>query len=120
MVIPAIKVEALEASDPTFEAGVTRTATALMTNPTGAQFTYAAELYLGVTKASSSGDLVFTIPAGGSMSVNFPIVMPLTVGVYEVYLDVKQANALLAHFRATENVTIEISPVIIVGPITWA
>ena len=117
---PKIKVEALQAEDPTFEAGSAHTATTLMTNPTTVQFTYTAELYLGVTKVATSGALGFTIPAGGSVNVNFPVIMPIAEGVYEVYLDVWSDSELLAHYKATEDVTIEVSPAINVGPITWA
>ncbi len=117
---PKIKVQPLESEDPTFEGGVTRTATALMTNPTAVQHDYTAEIYLGVAKAASSGVLAFTILAGDSQYVSFPIVMPLVEGVYEVYLDVWSGGELLAHYKATEDVTIEISPAIDVGPITWA
>lgn len=114
-----IKVEALEASDPTFESGAVRTATALMTNPTESAFDYTAELYLGVTKVASSGVKSFSIPAGDSINVDFPVVMPLAEGVYEVYLDVWSDSELIAHYKTTEDVTIEISPAIDVGPITW-
>ncbi len=115
-----IKAEVLPSQDPTFEGGSVHTAAALMTNPTVVEFTYSAELYLDVLKVATSGVLSFVIPAGGTISVNFPLVMPLTAGDYEVFLDIWSGGELLAHYRASENVVIEISPGIVVGPITWA
>ena len=117
---PQVKVEKLEMGDPTFEGGATHTATARLTNPTAKQFTYTTELYLGVTKAATSGVGSVTIPAGGSVNVNYTVTMPLTEGGYEVYLDVWSDGQLLAHYKATENVTIVIAPAIEIGPITWA
>lgn len=116
---PQVIVESLEMLDPTFEGGVSKTAKATLTNPTAKQFTYSVELYFGVTKAATSGVGSVTIPAGGSLDVNFTIVMPVVEAIYPVYLDVKVDTTLLAHYQATENVTIVISPAIIVGPITW-
>jgi len=112
-------VESLEMDDPTFESGVSKTAHTRLTNPTTKQFTYSVELYLGVTKAATSGVGSVTIPAGGFQDVNFTIVMPVVEAAYPVFLDVIEAGTLLAHYQAAENVTIVISPAIIVGPITW-
>jgi len=114
-----IKVEPLEATDPTFEGGSTHTATAVMTNPTAGAFTYAVELYLGVDKVVTSGVGSVAIPAGGSVSTGFTITMPVTEGDYDVFLDVSVAGELIAHYEATEKVTIEISPEIDIGTITW-
>ena len=117
---PQINVEYLEMNDPTFEAGVSKTARARLTNPTAKQFSYTAELYLGVAKVVTSGVGTVTIPAGGYVDVNFTITMPLVEGTYPVFLDVWQEGTLLKHYQATEDVTIQISPDIDVGPITWA
>lgn len=117
---PQIKVEKLEMLDPTFEAGSSHTAVATLTNPTTKEFIYTTELYLGVTKVATSGSGTVTIPAGGSVNVNYTIIMPLVEGEYEVYLDVWSAGELLAHYLATENIIIAITPAITVGPITWA
>lgn len=119
MVKPEIKAESLQAEDPTFEGGSSHKATAVLSNPTVKEFTYTTELYLGVTKAATSGVGAVTIPANSSVSVAYTVVMPAIEGVYEVYLDVWYGSELLAHYKATENVTIEISPAISVGPITW-
>jgi hypothetical protein len=117
---PEIRVKALGfGGDPTFEAGESKTARAQLTNPTTKSFTYTVELYLGVTKAATSGVGTVTIGAGQSIYVDFPIVMPLAEGVYEVYLDVSVDTTLLAHYKATENVTLVITPKIVVGPIIW-
>ena len=120
MIKPLVKVEALEMDDPTFEAGSSHTARALLTNPTTKQWTYFVELYLGVTKVVTSGVGTVTIPAGGSTYVDFTIAMPVVEGEYLPFLDISVVGELLAHYQATENVVIEISPAITVGPITWA
>lgn len=117
---PLVKVEKLEMLDPTFEAGSSHVASATLTNPTAKEFTYTTELYLGVTKVATSGVGSVTIPAGGSVSMDYTIVAPLAEGEYEVYLDVLVGTELLKHYKATENVIIEVSPAVNVGPITWA
>jgi len=119
MIKPQVKIERLEMEDPTFEAGVVSTARATLTNPTARQFAYTVELYLGVAKAATSGVATVTIPAGGYVDVNFAVVMPLVEGSYPVYLDVWHEGTLLKHYQATENVIIQISATIEVGPITW-
>jgi hypothetical protein len=116
---PQVKIERLEMGDPTFEAGVSKTARARLTNPTAKQFTYSVELYLGVTKAATSGVGQVAIAAGGYADVNFTLVMPLVEGSYPVFLDVWYETTLLKHYQATENVVITIAPAIEVGPITW-
>lgn len=119
MIKPQVEIEMLEMEDPTFDAGVTKTARARLTNPTAKQFTYTAELYLGITKAATSGQGTVTIPAGGYQDVTFTLVTPTTEGSYPVYLDVWHEGTLLKHYQATENVVTVISPAIDVGPITW-
>ncbi len=116
---PKVKVESLEL-DPTFEAGVTKTARATLTNPTAKEFTYTVELYLDVTKAATSGAGSVAIPAGQSMEVNFTMVMPLIEKDYQPYLDVWVAGELIKHYAATELVTIVVTPQIVIGPIIWA
>ena len=106
--------------DPTFEAGSSHTARATLTNPTAKDFIYTAELYLDVTKAATSGAGSVSIPAGQSREVDFTIVMPLAEGDYQPYLDVWVGTELVAHYAATELVTIEVVPRIIIGPIIWA
>ncbi|MBA7475071.1 hypothetical protein ES707_10436 [subsurface metagenome] len=119
---PQIKVKGvqwLESEDPTFEAGETRTAIAQMTNPTAKAFSYTAELYLDVTKVASSGSIVFSLAAGETRAVSFPVTMPGVEGIFPVFLDVFVGTELVAAFRATEDVTLVISPAIVIGPITW-
>ena len=116
---PQVQAELLEMGDPTFEAGVTKTAKARLTNPTAKQFTYSVELYLGVTKVATSGVGSVTIPANSYLDVSFSIVMPLVEASYPVFLDVWYDSTLLKHYQATENVVIVISPAIEVGPIIW-
>lgn len=114
-----IRIEPLEANDPTFEAGSAHTATALMTNPTLADFTYSVELYLGIMKVASSGVGAIAIPAGQSQSVLFTITMPAVEGDYPVFIDVLVEGVLIAHYQATENVVIEVVPAIIVDDPVW-
>lgn len=118
---PQVKVEKLELGekDPTFTVGSVHTARATLTNPTTKQFTYDPELYLGAAKAATSGVGSVTIPAGGSQSVDFTVTMPTVEATYPVYLDVSVAGELIAHYQATEDVVIAITPAIVVGPITW-
>lgn len=116
---PQIKVELLLAEDPTFQGGSSHTAVARLTNPTTKEFTYTTELYLGVTKIASSGVGSVTIAGGASVDMNYPIIMPALEGVHDVYLDVWVGVDLIAHYKATEKVTIEVSPAIDIGIITW-
>ena len=119
MIKPQVKIEMLEMEDPNFEAGVTKTAQARLTNPTAKQFTYTVELYLGVAKAATSGVGTVTIPASSYLDVNFTVVMPLVEASYPVFLDVWHEGTLLKHYQATEDVVLVISPAIEVGPIIW-
>jgi len=116
---PRVVIERLEMGDPTFEAGVSKTAKARLTNPTAKQFTYKVELYLGANKVATSGVGQVTIPAGGAVDVTFTLVMPLVEGDYPVFLDVTYDTTLLKHYQATESVTVVITPAIDVGPIIW-
>jgi len=116
---PQARAESLEMLDPTFEAGASKTARATLTNPTTKEFTYTVELYLGATKAATSGIGSVTIPAGQSTDVTFTMVMPTIEGDYQPYLDVWIGTDLIAHYAATAPVTIVVTPTIIGGPITW-
>lgn len=106
--------------DPQFVPGVLKTATATMTNPTAKAWAYSAELYLGTAKVATSGPKSFTIPAGGSLDVSFPVTMPSAEGTYPVFIDVFVAGAIIAAYQGTEDVVIAIAPAIEVGPIVWA
>ena len=119
MIKPQVNTEPLEMADPTFEAGVVKTARAVLTNPTTKSFTYTVELYLGVTRAATSGSGQVAIGAGGAQTVYFTLATPSLEGEYEVYLDVWVGTELIAHRKATENVIIQISPQVDIGDITW-
>ncbi|MBA7558629.1 hypothetical protein ES708_00233 [subsurface metagenome] len=118
LIKPQVVVDKLEL-DPTFEAGSTHTARATLTNPTTKDFTYTGELYLDVTKVATSGAGEVIIPAGQSMEVSFTMVMPTIEGDYQPYLDAWVGGELIAHYAATELVSIAVIPSIIVGPIIW-
>jgi len=106
--------------DPQFAPGERKTAIATMTNPTDRSWTYTAELYLGIAKTATSGLKSFTIPAGGSLDVSFPVTMPSAEGSYPVFIDVYVAGALIAAYQGTEDVVVAVVPAIEVGPIVWA
>jgi len=112
-------IQWLESEDPTFEAEEVRAAIASMTNPTAKAFNYTAELYLDVTKVASSGAIAFSLAAGETKPLSFPVAMPAVEGTFPVYLDVFVAGELVGAFQATEDVTVVISPVVVIGPITW-
>jgi hypothetical protein len=119
MIKPQVEIEMLEMDDPTFEAGAIKTARARLSNPTIKQFTYSVELYLGVAKVTTSGAGSVTVDASSYLDVDFTITMPLVEADYPVYLDIWHEGTLLKHYQATENVVIQISPDVEVGPITW-
>ncbi len=112
-------IQWLQSEDPTFGPGGVRTARAQMTNPTAKTFSYTAELYLGLPKVASSGSIAFTLVAGETRAVSFPVTMPDIEGDFPVYLDVLVAGELVGAYQATENVIVVIIPAIIIGPITW-
>lgn len=119
MIKAQVKIEKLEMLDPTFEAGVVKTARAQLRNPTSKEFTYTVDLFLGITKAATSGQGTVTIGAGQSKTVDFALAMPGAEGAYPVYLEVRANGELLTLYQSTENVIITITPQIEVGPITW-
>ncbi len=112
-------VQWLKSEDPTFEAGEVRTAVAQMTNPTAKAFSYTAELYLDITKVASSGSIPFSLAAGETREVRFPVTLPVAEGTFPVYLDAFVGVELVGAYQATEDVTVVIIPAIIIGPITW-
>jgi len=112
-------IQWLESEDPTFEAKDTRVARANMTNPTAKAFSYTAELYLDVNKVASSGVISFTLAAGETRAIAFTVTMPAVEGTFPVFLDVFVDTEQVGAYRATEDVTVDITPAIVIGPITW-
>lgn len=95
--------------DPEFLAGSEHVAHCPVTNPTAKQWIYDAELYLvkDDTKYATSGTVSFTLAAGASATVDFPITMPGSEGTYNVYLDIYVAGELIAAYQATEPVVVQ-------------
>ncbi len=108
-------LQRLRAKDPTFNVGETHTAKATLTNNTGQSLTCTTELYIDVTKVATSGvSQPFTLPAGGSIDVSYVVPMPSSPGgPYHVYIDVSSGGTVIAHYQATEDVTIAKPPVTI-------
>jgi len=98
--------------DPEFSPGSEHVAHCPVANPTTKQWAYDAELYLvkDDTKYASSGTVSFTLAAGASDTIDFPIVMPSATGTYKVYLDVYVAGELIAAYQATEDITLHPEP----------
>ncbi len=120
MIKPQVKIEMVVMEDPTFGAGETRIARIVLTNLAAQQFTYLFELYLDVTKAATSGVWQVVIEPNASVTVGVYVVMPLAAGTYEVFVDVWHETTLLAHYQATEDITIAITPAVLVESITWS
>jgi hypothetical protein len=59
------------------------------------------------------------IAAGASQVVDFTLTMPEAEGSWDVYLDATVDGELVAHYKATEPVVTEITPAVLVGPISW-
>lgn len=91
---------------PQFDPEEIRTAIASMSNPTAKSFSYTAELYLGLPKAASSGVIPFSLAAGETRNISFPVTMPGAEGTYPVYLDVFVAGQLIGAYKADEDVVI--------------
>lgn len=91
---------------PEFSQGEIKTAIAPMSNPTGKSFAYTAELYLGLPKAASSGVISFSLAAGETRNISFPVAMPTVEGTYPVYIDVYSAGQLIGAYQAIEDVAI--------------
>lgn len=99
-------------ADPEFAPGSSHIAHVPVSNPTSTEWAYNAEFYLvkDSTKYASSGTIPFTLAAGASDSIDFPITMPDIEGAYKVYLDVYVAGELIAAYQAIEDVVIAAVP----------
>jgi len=90
-----------------FAPGSSHIAHVPVSNPTGAAWTYNAELYLVKDgKYTSSGIISFTLLAGASDTIDFPITMPAAAGTYKVYIDAYVDGVLIAAYQAIEDITI--------------
>ena len=101
------------------EAGTLRAARATLTNPTAKELTYTVELYLGADKRATSGTLTVTVPAGSSVEVSFPVVVPAEEAVFPVFLDIWHEGKILRHFRSTQDVRVKVTVQVELGPIIW-
>ncbi len=120
-----IEVRELVMEDPDFESETSHVAHALFHNPKTSSFDYESELYLGKTignKVVTSGVKAFSLPAGGSKTVDFSVNMPqLTIpdDSFHVYLEIKHLGTLLITFIGTEDVGVFVTPAVEVTDITW-
>ena len=90
---------------PQFQLGEAKTARITMRNPTGSALNYRTALYMGVDQVVMA-EANFTLAAGESRDISLPATMPVQIGQYPVYISVFSANTLIAHYRATEDVTV--------------
>lgn len=108
----------VEIQDPTFDYGSVHVAHATISNNTPKAFACTGELYLGVEKAATSGIVPFSLPANGTVTVDFPITMPSIEGVWDPLLDVIVEGVTFGYI-GTEKVEVAIVPDIDIGPIEW-
>jgi hypothetical protein len=94
---------------PQFMTGESRTARALMRNPTGRAFDYDAFVYLGTDLAVAS-ERAFSLAAGEERQIAFPVVMPAAPGTYPVHVGVFSEGRNIALYRATEDVAVARPP----------
>ena len=81
------------------------TATIVFRNSTEGTFNYRAVLYLGVGALASS-EKTFSLVAGQSESIIFPLIMPSVAGTYHAFIDIFVNDVLVKHFQATEDIVI--------------
>lgn len=93
---------------PEFSPETQHIAHAVMTNNTPKAWTYNSELYLvkADTKYTSSGAIAFTLAAGASHPIDFPVIMPDIEDTYQVYLDIYVEGVFLRGYQAIEDVVV--------------
>jgi len=102
---------------PKFQVGETHTATAKIINPTPGDLTYKGVLSLG-SPAAVKAEQFFLIPAGQSLDVNFPVVMP-AVGLYPVGLSVQLGGQELVLMPGEDVITQLTDPIVSFSGQTW-
>jgi len=108
----------LESQDPIFDYGSVHVAHATISNNTPKTFACTGELYLGTEKAATSGVVSFSLPANGTVTVDFPVTMPSIEGVWDPLLDVIVEGVTFGYI-GTEKVEVAIVPDIDIGEISW-
>lgn len=90
---------------PQFRVGESKAAKATMRNPTAKAFDYDGVILMGTNLVEVSR-VAFHLNAGEEKLISFPIVMPVVVGVYPVYIGVFSGGQSIALYKATEDVAI--------------
>lgn len=108
----------VESQDPAFDYGSAHMAHATIINNTPKVFACTGELYLGAGKAATSGVVSFSLPANGTVTVNFPVTMPSIEGIWDPLLDVI-VDGVTFGYIGTEKVEVVIAPDIDISPIEW-
>jgi hypothetical protein len=120
-----IELKKMVMEDPTFFDETSHVAHIIFQNPKGVTLNYTAELYLGKTvgdKKATSGQVPFSVSAGGSQTVDFTVTMPrLTVqtDTYHVYCSVSVGGTPIITYISTEDVVVNVNPAINITKVTW-
>jgi hypothetical protein len=120
-----IILKSMKMDDPTFFDETVHAAHITFQNPKGVAFSYEAELYVGKTladKKATSGVIPFSVPAAGTLIVDFSITMPrLTVitDTFHVYCAVASGGVPIVAYVSTEDVIVNVGPAIGITKITW-
>jgi len=120
-----IILRSVKMDDPTFFDETAHAAHITFQNPKGVTFDYLAELYIGKTvgdKKATSGVIPFSIPAAGTLAVDFSITMPrltVTTDTFHVYCAVASGGVQIVTYVSTEDVVVNVGPAIGITKITW-
>ena len=113
----------VEMADPTFQYNTTHVVHVPVENPTPQSYTYTLEVYLALSEAGTkvaTGSTTFTLGGGQSDTEDISLTMPdYAGGPYSVYIDAKVAGVVVGAYIATETVMVEVTPQVIIHPITW-